>query len=813
MAITTSSQNGIQILSSAANGTLGVQTGAGNNQVIIPSGILTTNNGNIETTIAEPGRLIMIRKGTSTEEIRYCVGATGTTLDVHENWTQPPVSGDTYDISYILQDAATVTGLALIVKRVQDYSSNRRFRVLSGGWMAFLNGVSLETHDKTDAVTPVFSVETGGYFDSGYLASNFPVSGSTLISTADQASDYGVAFDAGSSCRLYDLIVTGVQQNKSTINGDVVTQSVKFFNVLYQADYTGTVSEPVMLNDVILEGKGDVNDTILVNQYTEIDQLALANTNGFLSNDDATTEIITVRDAIVLGNNLRYILVNNDKTWRFVNPVWDVDTTTQNDISFENGTNNSVQELYNFKVGVQSPSGGAIPGSQVYLYEGLTTQSITSNFTTGASLTGGALGANGTGYVVDDVLLVSGGTFTSQASILVTSVDGGGGITGFEVFNPGEYSVIPTGTVALTSGTGTSATFIPTFGTSFANADILTRTFTDNAGTSLNVSESGDYALKVYNYGNNPFVSAISFTEAVTQTVVLAVDQAITEPDPATAITNGAGIVYIKHAAGETDPRPMKVIRYESGTGTVPSVGETLTSGTSTGDVVEYLGTAVDGVVVLENWNGTEFTDNTLITGATFSATTNTTGDAQSFYEEYTYEVDAFSQPMTTVYDYLAARMAETPITTEYEDILIWGEDEQSQLVYAGADGYFTERNSSRGEGVWVSNRGAGDVAYFTSDSGTQYIPPVNVSFTITGLVANSEVRIFRSDNRDEVAGVENSGTTFTYNYTYTGADLNVYFVVFSLNYKEIRQTNITLSNVNQSIPVQQQIDRVYLNP
>ena len=43
MAITTSSQNGIQILSSAANGTLGVQTGAGNNQDIIPSGILTTN--------------------------------------------------------------------------------------------------------------------------------------------------------------------------------------------------------------------------------------------------------------------------------------------------------------------------------------------------------------------------------------------------------------------------------------------------------------------------------------------------------------------------------------------------------------------------------------------------------------------------------------------------------------------------------------------------------------------------------------------------------------------------------------------------
>ena len=204
MAITTSSQNGIQILSSAANGTLGAQTGAGNNQIIIPSPLLTTNNGNIETTITEVGRLIMIRKGTATEEVRYCTNATGTTLTVHENWTQPPVSGDTYDISYVLQDAATVTGLALIVKRVQDYSSNRRFRVLSGGWMAFLNGVSLETHDKTDAVTPVFSVETGGYFDSGYLANDTPVSGSIIISTADVAGDYGCLFDDNSRSNLYD---------------------------------------------------------------------------------------------------------------------------------------------------------------------------------------------------------------------------------------------------------------------------------------------------------------------------------------------------------------------------------------------------------------------------------------------------------------------------------------------------------------------------------------------------------------------------------------------------------------------------------
>lgn len=53
------------------------------------------------------------------------IAETGTTVTVHEAWTVQPANGDTYDVSYIIQDAATVTGLTLINKRVADYSSSR----------------------------------------------------------------------------------------------------------------------------------------------------------------------------------------------------------------------------------------------------------------------------------------------------------------------------------------------------------------------------------------------------------------------------------------------------------------------------------------------------------------------------------------------------------------------------------------------------------------------------------------------------------------------------------------------------------------
>jgi hypothetical protein len=85
-------------------------------------------------------------------------------------------------------------------------------------------------------------------------------------------------------------------------------------------------------------------------------------------------------------------------------------------------------------------------------------------------------------------------------------------------------------------------------------------------------------------------------------------------------------------------------------------------------------------------------------------------------------------------------------------------------------------------------------------------------ALTLTGLKTNSEVRVYRSSDMFELGGTESSGTTFTLNYDYY-SDTNAYIVIHSLDYIPIRLENITLGASNQTIPIQQQRDRQYLNP
>jgi hypothetical protein len=85
-------------------------------------------------------------------------------------------------------------------------------------------------------------------------------------------------------------------------------------------------------------------------------------------------------------------------------------------------------------------------------------------------------------------------------------------------------------------------------------------------------------------------------------------------------------------------------------------------------------------------------------------------------------------------------------------------------------------------------------------------------TLTISGLRAGTEVRVFRTSDDAELAGTESSGTTFTYDYEWDGADTNVYIVVHALGYLPIRYTNQALGSGGVSILVQQSVDRQYAN-
>ena len=86
----------------------------------------------------------------------------------------------------------------------------------------------------------------------------------------------------------------------------------------------------------------------------------------------------------------------------------------------------------------------------------------------------------------------------------------------------------------------------------------------------------------------------------------------------------------------------------------------------------------------------------------------------------------------------------------------------------------------------------------------------VLVAFSMTGLVANSEIRVYKEDDMSEVAGVEDSGESYTYNYNWT-EDTPVVVVVYGVGYDPIR-LHLTLSSKDNSIPIQQRKDRWYKN-
>lgn len=128
--------------------------------------------------------------------------------------------------------------------------------------------------------------------------------------------------------------------------------------------------------------------------------------------------------------------------------------------------------------------------------------------------------------------------------------------------------------------------------------------------------------------------------------------------------------------------------------------------------------------------------------------------------------------------------------------------EENLHLEYVGQVLYTTP-------GVFIENFAGSDLnnVVFKDVTGTEVSYPLSVSFELTGLVPNSEVRIYRSSDMSEIAGVEDSTTSFSYTYEYT-SDIPVYVVIHNVGYEYIN-INTTLTASSTSIPIQQRFDRV----
>jgi hypothetical protein len=112
---------------------------------------------------------------------------------------------------------------------------------------------------------------------------------------------------------------------------------------------------------------------------------------------------------------------------------------------------------------------------------------------------------------------------------------------------------------------------------------------------------------------------------------------------------------------------------------------------------------------------------------------------------------------------------------------------------------------------TWTVNVSGGDTpSYKKARAGDTVNIVATVTVTFTGLQSNTEVRIYNAGTTTEIDGVENSGTSFAWS---ASASTSVDYVIHHVSYEHIRVEGYTVPTSNTSIPIQQRLDRNYLNP
>ena len=161
------------------------------------------------------------------------------------------------------------------------------------------------------------------------------------------------------------------------------------------------------------------------------------------------------------------------------------------------------------------------------------------------------------------------------------------------------------------------------------------------------------------------------------------------------------------------------------------------------------------------------------------------------------------NQTSQSLYDYYQYQLYQTSNMAYGEDLILSGtafDLSDWDIVVDGAT--YTGDITTTGA-ITLPNSGL-IVGTSTDSVGTTTVS----TLTLTGLQSNSEVRVFNAGTTTELAGVENSGTTFTANISASSVDI----VVHSLGY-EYQKIEGADTSSNLTLPIQQRVDRNYRNP
>ena len=143
---------------------------------------------------------------------------------------------------------------------------------------------------------------------------------------------------------------------------------------------------------------------------------------------------------------------------------------------------------------------------------------------------------------------------------------------------------------------------------------------------------------------------------------------------------------------------------------------------------------------------------------------------------------------------------------TSFEDLTVDGVlDFDTAGTYTLTNCSIEEVTNSSG-GAVIINNAASTINTNTGPDISIVTPPSTL--TLTGLQADSEVRVYDAGTTTELAGVENSGTSFTADISAASVDI----VVHSIGY-EYQKIEGADTSSNLTLPIQQRVDRNYRNP
>ena len=155
------------------------------------------------------------------------------------------------------------------------------------------------------------------------------------------------------------------------------------------------------------------------------------------------------------------------------------------------------------------------------------------------------------------------------------------------------------------------------------------------------------------------------------------------------------------------------------------------------------------------------------------------------------------------LYDYYQYQLAQSAQMPYGEDLVRSGDSfdlSDWDMVVDGA----TYTGSVTTTGTITLQNGAELIGTRTDTNGTTTV----TTLTLTGLQANTEVRVFDVGTTTEVAGVENSGTTFSANLDESSVDIVLHAIGYE--YQKIEGAD---TSANLTLPISQRFDRNYRNP